>query len=49
MRDFRHRLLQEWAAADRAERERLLAVYGDDIEKLPPREREALLEKLAET
>jgi hypothetical protein len=48
MSDFQARLIEEWATANRAERERLLAIHADEIEKLSPREREALLEKLGE-
>jgi DNA-binding transcriptional MerR regulator len=42
---WQDRFLQEWAVANHAERERLMAVYEDAINELPPREREALMEK----
>jgi hypothetical protein len=46
---WQNRLKQEWAVADQAGRERLLAVYQDEIDKLSPRQRETLTEKLSET
>ncbi len=45
---WRDRLLQEWATADSEERERLLQIYKDKIDKLSPQERERLMEDLAD-
>jgi predicted site-specific integrase-resolvase len=44
---WRDRLLEEWQTADSEERERLLQIYKDKIDKLSSQERERLMEDLA--